>query len=201
MNLIELIHKIFRKLKNLFSYFLFQYPRIIKYRFLSDCKRINGKAVCNYPVQICGVGGVEFGKEVNLGVRTSPLFYSTYGYIEARKEHSKISIGDNVWINNNFFICSEGEGIAIGANTLIGINFECVDSDFHGLELGKRANRYAKTATVIIGENVFIGSNVKILKGVTIGNNSVIANGSIVTKSIPNNVIAGGYPAKVIREL
>ncbi|MCD5385366.1 hypothetical protein LRZ95_01725 [Candidatus Gracilibacteria bacterium] len=41
----------------------------------------------------------------------------------------------------------------------------------------------------------------KILKGVTIGDNSVIANGSVVTKSIQSNVIAGGVPAKVIKNL
>jgi len=49
--------------------------------------------------------------------------------------------------------------------------------------------------------NVFIGSNVKVMKGVSIGNNSVIANGSIVTRSIPENVLTGGVPAKVIRSL
>lgn len=44
-------------------------------------------------------------------------------------------------------------------------------------------------------------SNLSILKGVTIGKNSIIANGSVVTKSITENVIAGGNPAKVIRGL
>ena len=53
----------------------------------------------------------------------------------------------------------------------------------------------------VISENVFIGDNVTILKGVTIGVNSVIGNGSIVTKSIPDNVIAAGNPARVIRNI
>ncbi len=40
-----------------------------------------------------------------------------------------------------------------------------------------------------------------VLGGVTIGNGSVIAAGSVVTKSIPENVFAGGVPARVIRPL
>jgi len=76
-----------------------------------------------------------FGKNVNLGVNPSPHLYSGYGYIDARKEHSSISIGDNVWINNNFMIASEGEGIEIGEKTLIGLNVEITDSDFHSKQL------------------------------------------------------------------
>ena len=52
-----------------------------------------------------------------------------------------------------------------------------------------------------IGENVFLGSNVVVLKGVNIGKNSVIGNNSVVTKSIPDNVIAAGNPARVIKPL
>ena len=142
-----------------------------------------------------------FGKNVNLGVKPSPFLYNGYGHIEARKENSEISIGDNVWINNNFVIISEGEGIEIRENTLIGANVEIIDSDFHDLHPHKRMGGNPKTAKVVIEENVFIGNNVKILKGVTIGKNSVIANSSVVVKSIPSNVIAGGYPCKVIKKI
>jgi maltose O-acetyltransferase len=48
----------------------------------------------------------------------------------------------------------------------------------------------------VIGENVLIGSNVKILKGVRIGNNSVIANGSVITRSVPEDVVVFGNPAR-----
>ncbi|OGT51115.1 MAG: hypothetical protein A3E84_04705 [Gammaproteobacteria bacterium RIFCSPHIGHO2_12_FULL_42_13] len=49
--------------------------------------------------------------------------------------------------------------------------------------------------------NVQQASNarVTILKGVTIGNGSIVAANSVVTKSIPENCIAAGNPAKVIR--
>lgn len=142
-----------------------------------------------------------FGSNVKIGVNPSPNLYSEYGYIDARKSNSNIVIGDDVWINNNVMIISEGEGIEIGSRTLIGLNVEITDSDFHDLHPDKRMGGIPKTAKVMIGKNVFIGSNVKIFKGVSIGDNSIIANSSVVTKSIPSNVIAGGYPAKVIREI
>ena len=52
-----------------------------------------------------------------------------------------------------------------------------------------------------IGKNVWIGSNSTILSGVTIGDNAVIGAGSVVTKDIPENMIAVGSPAKVIRSI
>jgi len=84
---------------------------------------------------------------------------------------------------------------------LIGTNVEIIDSDFHMLNPLNRLNGTPKMGKVVIHNNVFIGSNVKILKNLFIGENSVIANGSIVTKNIPDNVVAGGNPCKVIRNL
>jgi acetyltransferase-like isoleucine patch superfamily enzyme len=148
-----------------------------------------------------GLGEIFFGKNVAIGVNSSPFFYETYSYIEARTIKSFVRIGDNVSINNNATIVSEGEGISIGNDTLIGTNVFIADSDFHNLDPDLRLSNVIKTEKVTIGNNVFIGSNVSILKGVDIGNNSVIAYGSVVTKSIPSNVIAGGIPCKVIKKL
>ena len=46
-----------------------------------------------------------------------------------------------------------------------------------------------------------MASGVKILKGVNIGDNTVIGAGSVVTKNIPNNSVAVGVPAKVIKKI
>lgn len=180
---------------------VFQYPRILKYKLLSNCKNIIGKPIYNQPALLVGNGAIEFGKNVTLGYIQSPHVYNGYGYIDARKKNSKIVLGDNVLINNNVIIISEGEGIEIGAQTLIGLNVEIIDSNFHDLHPERRISGMPKTAKVTIGKNVFIGSNVKILKGVTIGDNSIIANGTVVTKTIPANVIAGGNPAVIIQSI
>lgn len=56
-----------------------------------------------------------------------------------------------------------------------------------------------KKADTFIGDNCFIGIRSIILPGVHIGNQVVIAAGSIVTKNIPDNCIAAGNPARVIK--
>jgi maltose O-acetyltransferase len=96
---------------------------------------------------------------------------------------------------------SDKTKIEISDNVLIGHNVEIFDSDFHELDPKNRNSGNHITKPVLIGENVFIGSNCKILKGVNIGRNSIIANGSIVVNDIPENVIAGGIPAKFIKKL
>lgn len=51
---------------------------------------------------------------------------------------------------------------------------------------------------VKIGDYVYLGANSLIMPGVSIGNNVLVAAGSVVTKSIPDNVVVAGNPAKVI---
>ena len=52
-----------------------------------------------------------------------------------------------------------------------------------------------------IGNNVFIGEDAMIMYGVTIGNNVVIGARSLVTKDIPDNCVAAGTPARIIKTL
>lgn len=50
-----------------------------------------------------------------------------------------------------------------------------------------------------IGEDVWLAAGAILLDGVTIGSGSIVGAGSVVTRSLPENVIAVGAPAKVIR--
>ena len=68
----------------------------------------------------------------------------------------------------------------------------------HDLDAQSRQNHYAP---IHIGNNVWIGASVVITKGVTIGDNAVIAAGAVVTKDVPANVVVGGVPAKIIKQL
>jgi acetyltransferase-like isoleucine patch superfamily enzyme len=144
-----------------------------------------------------GKGRIRFLGEVKLGFFPAPYFISGYIHLEARSEDSLIEIHDGVCMNNGVAITSDGPGIVIGPRTLLGAHCEIIDSDFHDLHPDRRTNGKAKTAKVEIGENVLIGSNVKIMKGVRIGKNAVISNSAVVTRSIPENGLAFGNPAKV----
>ena len=81
-----------------------------------------------------------------------------------------------------------GYGVAIGPEVMIR------DSDNHSVD-GKPS-----TAPVVIGNHVWIGARAIILKGVTIGDGAVIAAGAVVSRDVPAGALAGGVPARVIRE-
>ena len=51
---------------------------------------------------------------------------------------------------------------------------------------------------IIVKDWAYIGNGVHIMPGVTIGEASLVAAGAIVTKSVPDGVIVGGNPAKII---
>lgn len=182
------------------KHFCFVTLRIKKYQLLSDCKRISGKPNLYHPLLSKGKGKISFGTNVQIGVTASPNHHSHYTYLEARFETSEICIGDNVSLNNAFSVIAFSK-VTIENNVLIGVNCSVIDNDGHNLAFDKRNSGDPKTASVHIHENVFLGSNVSVLKGVTIGKNSIIGNGSVVSRSIPDNVIAAGNPARVIRNL
>ena len=115
---------------------------------------------------------------------------------------AEIVIGNNVGISGATINATKS--IRIGDNVLIGSGCLITDTDSHPIDWHDRINDLNEktiSSPIVIEENVFIGARSIILKGVTIGRNSVIGAGSVVTKSIPENCIAGGNPAKVIKYL
>lgn len=60
---------------------------------------------------------------------------------------------------------------------------------------------HTRVSNVSIGNNVFIGVGTIILPGVTIGNNVLIGVGSVVSHDIPDNSVAFGNPARVVKSL
>ena len=177
-----------------------QYIRALFYRLISTLSFKDVKAFINQPLYLTGNGEVIIGK-CHLGVYPSPYFFSTYIHIEARHISASVTMEDGTWLNNNAVIVADKTQIHIGKEVLIGPNVFITDSDFHSLNPNERLSQNYECFPVYISDNVFIGANVTILKGVTIGLNSVIANGSVVNKNVPSNVVVGGVPAKVIREL
>ncbi len=112
-----------------------------------------------------------------------------------------ITIGNHVWIGENFYAKGEGE-ISIGSGTIISRNVEIWTSnhnyDSEDLMTIPYDRRFVYKS-VIIQENVWIGSSVIIIPGVTIGEGAVIGAGAVVTKDIPPYAVVGGNPAKVLK--
>lgn len=69
----------------------------------------------------------------------------------------------------------------------------------HPMEAAGREQRLGIAKPITIGDNVWTGGNAVVMMGVTIGRNAVIGAGSVVTKDIPDNAVAVGNPARVIR--
>lgn len=115
---------------------------------------------------------------------------------------ASLSIGENVGISSTAIVAHHQ--ITIGNNVKIGGGVCIYDTDFHSLDPKSRENAFKdkaqkRTSPVSIGDNVFIGAHSTILKGVRIGDNSIVGACSVVTKSIPENEIWAGNPAKFIK--
>lgn len=129
------------------------------------------------------------GKSENAWI--NPPFYCDYGF--------NIEVGKNFFANYNCTILDVAK-VKIGDNVLFAPNV-AVYTAGHPLHPVMRQSEYEYGIGIEIGDNVWIGGNAVILPGVKIGSNSVIAAGSVVTKDIPNWVVAGGNPCRVIRKI
>jgi acetyltransferase-like isoleucine patch superfamily enzyme len=108
-----------------------------------------------------------------------------------------ITIGKNVFVNFDCVLLALG-GITIEDNVLIGPKVSLI-TESHPLDPQLRNGLIVKP--IHIKKNAWIGANAIILAGVTIGENAVVAAGAVVSKDIPDNAIAAGIPAKVIKTI
>ena len=101
------------------------------------------------------------------------------------------------------------KGLELGVRTDIGA-FTYINAKYgveigDNVEIGSHCSIYSestideKKGKVVIGKNAKIGSHSIVMPGITIGEYSVIGAHSFVNKNIPDNVVAYGVPAKVIK--
>ena len=110
-----------------------------------------------------------------------------------------IKVGENVFINYGATMLDEG-WITIGDRTLIGPNCQLVTPN-HPIDYMERRKPVETGFPITIGEDCWLGAGVIVCPGVTIGNRCVIGAGSVVVKDIPDDSMAVGNPARVIRKL
>lgn len=200
---------IIEKISLLLSYFypehLHRYIQILyKYIYSAKIKRKIG--ICGEtfrvipPINFKGGYYMRIGKNFRAGRNMILQCYNEY---EAKRYYPHLQIGNNVVIGDD---CHIGciNSIFIGDNLLTGTNVYITDH-FHGTDRMSEANvppvkrdLYSK-GKVYIGNNVWLGNNVVIMPNVSIGNNVTIGAGAVVTKNLPDNCVAAGVPARVIK--
>lgn len=115
-------------------------------------------------------------------------------------QDASVRIGDGVSSTSGVLISAvEGVTVSIGDDTMFASNNQVRADDGHPIfdvHTGKRVN---VAGSISIGAHTWVGIGAIVLAGVEIGEGTVIGANSIVTRSVPNNVIAVGSPAKVTR--
>jgi len=133
----------------------------------------------------------ELLPNANKGLWIEPPFFCDYGY--------NIKTGKSVFMNFNCCILDVME-VNIGNNVLFGPNVQIYTAT-HPI-VAKTRNTWLEFAKPVnIGNDVWIGGGVVICPGVSIGNGAVIGAGSVVTKNIPDDVVAVGNPARIIKNI
>lgn len=128
---------------------------------------------------------------VGQGVNVKSMFQCDYGV--------HIFLGDGVFVNCGCVFSDSGR-ITIGSKTLIGPQVG-IYAVTHPLDARARESGVEAARPVTIGRNCWIGGHATINPGVRLGDNVVVASGAVVTHSFGDNVLIGGVPARVMREI
>jgi NDP-sugar pyrophosphorylase family protein len=122
--------------------------------------------------------------------------------LRSMKPDAWIDVGDDCGFTGVVILA--GNGITIGKRVLCGPGVVITDSQGHPMLPVERRYLTARRSPdneITIGDDVFLGLRTIVLPGVTIGAGSVVVAGSVVSRSIPAGVIAGGSPARAVRDL
>lgn len=117
----------------------------------------------------------------------------------ARKIGVHAGQGLHIYGNAHKMFGTEPWAITLGDNVHITDEVRFVNHDGGTLIFRHLVPDLEITKRISVGDNVYIGVRSLIMPGVTIGSNCVIGAGSIVTKDIPDNSVAVGVPARVIK--
>jgi len=129
---------------------------------------------------------------------------------ERFEDWKKPEIGEGKLTKWNWMVQNK-DGLKLGEKTDIG-SFTYINAKY-GIEIqdevqiGSHCSIYSestidnKKGKIILKKNCKIGSHSVIMPNVTVGKNSIVGAFSFVNRDIPDNVVAVGVPAKVIKKL
>ncbi|MGI1999988.1 acyltransferase [Shewanella frigidimarina] len=114
---------------------------------------------------------------------------------------NKIDIGKNVGIGDFAHIGGAG-GVVIGNDTIADAYLSLHPENHVFIDKQQLIREQGVTRKgIIIGSNCWIGAKVTVLDGSQVGNGCVIAAGAVVNGIFPDNVVIGGVPAKILKEI
>lgn len=110
-----------------------------------------------------------------------------------------VTIGHGTFISRNVYF-DLNSPVFIGSRVHIASNVKFITSTHEVGDPSQRAGRLI-SAPISIGDGAWIGAGAIILPGVQVGAGCIIAAGAVVTRSVPEDTVVGGVPARVIRTL
>lgn len=120
---------------------------------------------------------------------------------------SKVSLGKRVVLRPGTMLFADpreqGAGITIEDDVLIGssVHFYVNNHRFDDVNRPIIDQGHYPSSPILVKRGAWIGASVVVLPGVVIGENAVVAAGAVVTESVPDRVLVGGVPARVIKYL
>jgi len=121
------------------------------------------------------------------------------GYLRIGQD-ATITLGNNVTTTRTVTVTAvEGQSVTIGNDAMFAIGCQIRSDDAHPIFDVRTGKRINPSESVVLGDHVWLGFNAMVLAGSNIGEGSVIGAGAIVKGSIPNNCVAVGSPARVVR--
>ncbi len=108
------------------------------------------------------------------------------------------------WVVQNVQNFHLGYKTDIGAFTYINAKYGVIVEDY--VQIGSHCSIYSvstiddKNGQIVLRKNCKVGSHSVIMPGVTIGENAIIGACSFVNTDVPDNSLAAGTPARVIKK-
>jgi acetyltransferase-like isoleucine patch superfamily enzyme len=122
------------------------------------------------------------------------------GHIHVVRGGGRIRIGPRTTMTGVAISLHEPGDITIGADCMFSNDIHMDVSDVHPIYDRRTGARLNPPKPIVIGDRVWLGTRALVLKGARIGDGAIIGAGAMVTGEIPQDCIAGGAPAKVLRE-
>jgi acetyltransferase-like isoleucine patch superfamily enzyme len=115
-------------------------------------------------------------------------------------QDSRVRIGSNVSSTSVVAMsATEGTTIRIDSDVMFASENEVRADDGHPIFDVRSGARVNVSRSIRIGHHVWIARRAIVLGGTRIGDGSVVGYGAVVTRSLPNNCVATGVPARVVR--